>query len=142
MSEEKAKTTGAAQRTIIGRVVRDKMKKTGADAVISPPLIGGLRMASEMIRPTVVSFLDTMLRDKEKNLRVEEVLVPGRFTGKTIPALNLKRYPHMLLLAIKTEEDWIYNPSDNYVIKPENTLVLMTTPEERDELERALHNTE
>ncbi len=116
----------------------EKIKKAGADSVISPSFIGGLRMASEMIRPTVVSFLDTMLRDKEKNLRVEEVLVPGRFTGKAIPALNLKRYPHMLLLAIKTEEDWIYNPPESYVIKPANTLVLMTTPEERDKLEKAL----
>ena len=91
-------------------------------------------MASEMVRPTVVSFLDTMLRDREKNLRVEEVLVPDSFVGKPLSALNLKRYAHVLLLAVKTGEDWVYNPSENYVIAPENTLVFMTTPEGRDEL--------
>ena len=62
----------------------EKMRKAGADAVISPCFIGGLRMASEMVRPTVVSFLDTMLRDKEKNLRVEEVSVPDSLNGKTV----------------------------------------------------------
>jgi len=93
-----------------------------------------LRMASEMVRPTVVSFLDTMLRDKERNLRVEELPVPGLFIGKSLSALNLKRHAHALLLAVKTGEDWVYNPSESYVIAPESTLVFMTTPEGREEL--------
>jgi voltage-gated potassium channel len=112
----------------------EKMKKAGADAVVSPNAIGGLRMASEMVRPTVVSFLDTMLRDREKNLRVEEVPVPESFAGQPISALNLKRFSHALLLAVKTGEDWVYNPSESYVIDQKNTLLFMTTPEGRDEL--------
>ena len=115
-----------------------KMRKAGADAIVSPNSIGGLRMASEMVRPTVVSFLDTMLRDREKNLRVEELPVPGSFTGKALSALNLKSHSNALLLAIKTGEDWVYNPSENYVIAPESTLVFMTTPEGREELARLL----
>ncbi|MCJ7576471.1 MAG: potassium channel protein [Dehalococcoidia bacterium] len=112
----------------------EKMKKTGADAVVSPSAIGGLRMASEMVRPTVVSFLDTMLRDRERNLRVEELPVPESFVGRPISALNLKRFSHALLLAVKTGENWVYNPPESYVIDQENTLVFMTTPEGRDEL--------
>jgi voltage-gated potassium channel len=112
----------------------EKMKKAGADAVVSPNAIGGLRMASEMVRPTVVSFLDTMLRDREKNLRVEEVPVPESFAGQPISALNLKRFSHALLLAVRTGENWVYNPSESCVIDRENTLVFMTTPEGRDEL--------
>jgi voltage-gated potassium channel len=111
-----------------------KMKKAGADAVVSPCAIGGLRMASEMVRPTVVSFLDIMLRDREKNLRVEELPVPESLVGRPISALNLKRFPHVLLLAVRTREDWVYNPSESYVIDQKNTLVFMTTPEGRDEL--------
>ena len=112
----------------------EKMKKAGADAVVSPSAIGGLRMASEMVRPTVVSFLDTMLRDTGMNLRVEELPVPESFVGRPISALNLKRFCHVLLLAVKTREDWVYNPSESYVIDQKNTLVFMTTPEGRDEL--------
>jgi voltage-gated potassium channel len=112
----------------------EKMKKAGADAVVSPSAIGGLRMASEMVRPTVVSFLDTMLRDREKNLRVEELPVPESFVGRPISALNLKRFSHALLLAVKTGETWVYNPSESCVIDKENTLVFMTTPEGRNEL--------
>jgi voltage-gated potassium channel len=111
-----------------------KMKKAGADAVVSPCAIGGLRMASEMIRPTVVSFLDTMLRDTGMNLRVEELPVPESLVGRPISGLNLKRFSHVLLLAVKTRDDWVYNPPESYVIDEKNTLVFMTTPEGRDQL--------
>jgi len=113
----------------------EKMKKAGADAVVSPTFIGGLRMASEMVRSTAVSFLDTMLRDKGKNLRVEEMTVSESFAGKPVSALNLSEYPSILLLAVKTEGEWIYNPSADYTMKLWDTLIFMTTPEERDKLE-------
>jgi len=113
----------------------EKMKKAGADAVVSPTFIGGLRMASEMVRSTAVSFLDTMLRDKEKNLRVEEITISEPFAGKPISTLNLSEYPNILLLAVKTEGSWIYNPSADYMMKLWDTLIFMTTPDERDKLE-------
>jgi voltage-gated potassium channel len=111
-----------------------KTKRAGADAVVSPTAIGGLRMASEMVRPTVVSFLDIMLRDRERNLRVEEFPVPDSFVGQPISALNLKKFSRSLLLAVRTAKDWVYNPPDSHVIDRNNILVIMTTPEERDEL--------
>ena len=40
----------------------DKFYRAGANYVVNPSFIGGMRMASEMIRPNVVSFLDRMLR--------------------------------------------------------------------------------
>jgi len=113
----------------------EKMRKAGADAVVSPTFIGGLRMASEMVRSTAVSFLDTMLRDKEKNLRVEEMTVSESFAGKPVSAMNLAEYPNILLLAVKTEGEWIYNPPADYLLKLWDTLIFMTTPEERDKLE-------
>jgi len=113
----------------------EKMKKAGADAVVSPTFIGGLRMASEMVRSTAVSFLDTMLRDKEKNLRVEEMTVSESLAGKPVSALNLSDYPNILLLAVKTEGGWTYNPPADHVMKLWDTLIFMTTPDERDKLE-------
>ncbi len=112
----------------------EKMKRVGADAVVSPVAIGGLRMASEMVRPTAVSFLDTMLRDTEGNLRVEELPAPQAFVGKPVSTLSLKRFPRTLLLAVKTGDGWVYNPPESYVVGQGHTLVLMTTPEERAEL--------
>src|SRR5260370_9083408 len=51
----------------------EKMLKAGANSTVSPNHIGGLRMASEMLRPHVVSFLDLMLKEQSRTLRVEEI---------------------------------------------------------------------
>jgi len=114
----------------------EKIKKAGADSVVSPTYIGGLRMASEMVRPAVVSFLNIMMRDKEKNLRVEEVEVPEYFSGRPISELKLRRYPNILLLAVRTKDDWKFNPPEDYNVEKGDFLIFMTTPEERFELER------
>ncbi len=113
----------------------EKMKKAGADAVVSPTYIGGLRMASEMVRSTVVSFLDTMLRDREKNLRIEELRIPESFVGKTISDIRIGKHTNALLLAARTEGDWVYNPALDHILKTGDTLIFMTTPEERARLE-------
>src|SRR5205085_1757184 len=67
----------------------ERLRHAGADGVVSPALIGGMRMASELVRPAVVSFLDKMLKDRDRNLRVEEVVVPAssRFVGKPLDDL-------------------------------------------------------
>lgn len=65
-----------------------KLKAAGADAVISPSFIGGLRMASEMVRPTAVSFLDTMLRSTDQTLRIEEIVLHEH--GMTLGELGLE----------------------------------------------------
>ncbi len=116
----------------------EKMKTAGANAVVSPTLIGGLRMASEMIRPTVVTFLDTMLRDTNKNLRIEEIPLPDSFEGKQLKDLNLKQFKDTLLLAVHTKIGWIYNPNETYTAVKGTSLIIMTTPQERLSIEKYL----
>lgn len=117
-----------------------KMVKAGSDAVISPTFIGGMRMVSEMIRPAVVTFLDMMLREREQVLRFEEVEVgKGSFlVGKTIEEAKLGEKTDALLVAIRREgrKDYEFNPSKDTVIRENDTLILIATPEMVKELER------
>jgi voltage-gated potassium channel len=85
-----------------------KIKKVGADSVVSPDLIGGMRMASELIRPSVVSFLDTMLRDQDMNLRVEEIRIPegSPAVGKQFKDLGLSGLPGILLVSTGRFRAW------------------------------------
>lgn len=112
----------------------EKIKKAGAHSVISPYQIGGLRIVSEMIRPTVVSFLDTMLRDREKNLRIEEIEIPSSYKGKKLSELKLESHEGVLVLAMKEEAKWTFNPSRESVLGTNCTVVVMATPEERHNL--------
>ena len=118
----------------------EKMKRAGANSVVSSTLIGGLRMASEMIRPTVVTFLDTMLRDTNKNLRIEETPLLDSLEGKQLKDLNLKQFKNTLLLAIRTKIGWIYSPNETHTIGKDSSLIIMTTPQERLAIEKYILN--
>jgi voltage-gated potassium channel len=111
-----------------------KLKTVGASAVISPSFIGGLRMASEMIRPTAVSFLDAMLRETDRNLRIEEIAIHEK--GKTLGDLGLEQYANTLLLAIREPDGWVYHPKPDHVLGEQSRLVVMTTPQDRQAMER------
>lgn len=110
-----------------------KIRKVGADAVVSPQHIGGLRLASELIRPTVVTFLDTMLRDKDKNLRVDEVFIPSGSpsVGKRIVDLELNKLPGILLLAARGPDGhWQYNPPREQAVRGDTSFIFLGSPED------------
>ena len=110
-----------------------KMRKAGADDVISPDFTGGMRIASAMIRPHVVSFLDEMLHS-DHGLRVEEVVIPERFPPTRLSSLRL-RCPEYVLLAVRDGSDWTFNPGDDYLLSPEQILIAMASSRGRAEIE-------
>jgi len=116
----------------------EKMQRAGADSAVSPTRIGGLRIASEMLRPAVVNFLDVMLRREDLALRIEELTVPATMVGRKLATLELHRFRKLLLLAVRTGDGWTYNPARDYVMQAGETLVFMGSPEERVQLERVL----
>jgi len=119
-----------------------KMKKAGADAVISPSFIGGMRMVSEMIRPAVVSFLDMMLRDRKEVLRFEEVEVKKgvQLIGKDVGEFKTLNKTEALLVAIKDSHtgEYRFNPSDEKKIRENDILVIIGSPVMLESLEKKL----
>ncbi len=114
----------------------DKLKRIGADAIVSPDFTGGRRIASSMLRPAVVSFLDEMLRTDEK-LRVEEVHVPDLFAPRCL-ADAVPGSREYVILAVRMAKSWQFNPPADFTLQPGNTLVVMTSPDGRRMLEAAL----
>ncbi len=99
----------------------ERLTKAGANSTVSPNHIGGLRMASEALRPHVVSFLDLMLKEKSRTLRVEEIDIPegGAWVGLSMTDIDLRGRYHLLPLAVKTigedrEAKFIFDPPDNH----------------------------
>jgi len=118
----------------------EKMRKAGADAIVSPDFTGGMRIASAMIRPHVVSFLDEMLKS-EKNLRVEEVPVPAGFIPKPIGSLKLRSANYVLLAARERNGNWQFNPDKDFLLKPGFMLIAMANSVGRLEIETLLIET-
>ncbi len=115
-----------------------KVKRAGADRIISPNYIGGLRMASEMIRPSVTSFLDEMTRTSRQNFRIEEVEVSTNFSGKSLDELKTSDCKNTLILAVKSPDQCEYIPDPKQNLNAGDKLIMMTTPKERQLIEDRL----
>jgi len=113
-----------------------KMKKAGADSIVSPDFTGGMRIASAMIRPHVVTFLDEMLKS-EKRLRMEEVPVPQGFPDTPLEKIKLRSLEYVLL-AVREAHDWVFNPPKDYLLHEGQTVIVMASPAGRQELELLL----
>lgn len=134
-----------AHARIITRVAavssEQKARNAGATAVVCPPFTGGMRLVSEMVRPTVVSFLDIMLRDRDKNLRVEEVAIADDTgaVGTCIGDIDFRSISNALLLACKLGDGkWVYNPPPEMELESGCTLIVMGSPEDVIALRQAL----
>ncbi len=119
-----------------------KLKAVGANAVISPNQIGGLRMASEMIRPSVVSFLDTMLRQSDANMRFGEVPVhKGDYAAdKTLREINALKAVGLSIIGIFRENRTIvYNPQDGDKVMAGDSLIVISDSKKLQKLKEHVH---
>ena len=106
----------------------DKLIRAGATSAVSPNMIGGLRLASELIRPQVVSFLDLMIRDQVKTLRVEEISLSeaSPWVGKTLEEIDLHRHFETLALGLrKAAGELQYNPKSETRLDSGDTLIVL-----------------
>lgn len=106
-----------------------KLRLAGADGVVSPKSIGGLRMASELIRPTVTGFLDKMLRLQNRTIRVDEISVTSgsSLAGKPLGQSGLLDQQAFSVIAISSdgEDNYRFNPSRDTVLAEGETIVVV-----------------
>ena len=71
-----------------------------------------------MLRPRVVGYLDSMLRDRNRIVRIEEIILPegSGLINKTVKDINRQVYGGMLLLAViqSSDQSIEYNPDPSY----------------------------
>jgi len=127
---------------IVAKVTEDsaesKMLRAGADATVSPSFIGGMRMASELVRPSVVQFLDNM---RSEDLRVEEVVVPqsSPLVGAKLSETQVRHQTNVLVLAVRQADgSYSYNPGPQFVILGGQTLVVLCRTSDLESLRSGL----
>ena len=122
--------------------VREKFFRSGANSAVSAASIGGLRMASELIRPDTTTFLDSMMRDNS-SMRVDEVKVGAttHYRGKSINQCDVLASSDIVLVSMRrgsAQRDFIFNPPPNTIMNTGDTLILIGNPEQLELLREKL----
>ncbi len=111
-----------------------KLKIAGADHVIMPDRLGGEHMASLLVTPDLVEFVDRLTMDGEKNANLEEICVdelPKEYLRKSIRDLDVRKNSGCNVIGFITEKDeYIVNPSSKAILEPGCKLIVLGKPEE------------
>ncbi len=125
-----------------------KLKKAGADRVISPIQIAGQRMASVMLRPSVVSFLDVVVGGQNIDMRLEQVPIASGspLIGKTLRESGSGQHTGAVVIGINDDRDRTkVNPSSTTVLsnvnlKENNVLIALGSEEQLAKLKDFVKN--
>jgi voltage-gated potassium channel len=116
-----------------------KLRRAGADRVISPHAIGGRRMAMLALRPAVVEFIDTVTSGRGRELQLEtvDVVSGSSLIGQTMG--QAKGRVGITVLATRRENGTlIANPPDEGIIEEGDRLIVIGTKQRLAALEKIL----
>lgn len=127
-----------AKIAIVSRAANEsaqkKLKIAGADKVIMPDKLGGDHMASLVVTPDLVEFVNRISLDGENSANLEEISVedlPKKFLMKSIRDLDLRRKTGCSVIGYVTGEgDYTINPSSDMILEPKSNLILLGRPEQ------------
>lgn len=105
-----------------------RLKRAGANKIISPYRVGGQRIADGLLRPYVTDFLDLTSFDSKSDLFLEEILVPEKsfVVGQAIRDTGIREETNIIIAAIISADSKMqYNPSGNTIIKAKDNLICL-----------------
>jgi voltage-gated potassium channel len=109
-----------------------KLIQAGANKVVSPYIIGGMRIAQAVLRPNVVDFIELATQSEHMELQMEEIpiQVDSKLAGMTLKDSGIRIELGIIVVAIKKKSGHMeYNPPALYKIGGEDTLIVLGQPE-------------
>lgn len=119
-----------------------KLQRAGADAVVSPYITGGKRLAAAALRPQVIDFVDGVLAGTERSFYMEEFLIDPdtcNCVGQTLRDARLRSRSGALVLAIRrADETLIVGPTADTRLQIKDMLICMGTTDQLRRLNQIL----
>ena len=124
--------------TIISRASQEtsynKLKLAGANNVILPDNIGGDHMASLVVVPDLVEFIDNLSIIGADNINIEEVAVEKLYNSdkvKTIKELDLRKVTGCTVIGFKSASgEYLVNPGAGTKLVPNSKIIVLGRPEQ------------
>ncbi len=115
-----------------------KLKRAGADSVVSPYFIGGLRIAHTLIKPAVVDFLEFATRGENIELQMEEIKIEAdcKIINQSLDETEIGKDFEVIIVAIKRESDEMeFNPKSTSIVHKGDILIAMGETKQLEKLE-------
>jgi voltage-gated potassium channel len=105
----------------------EKMRRAGADKVISPAQIGGYQMAMSMLKPATVDLVDTLFANHNLQLQLEEIVInaDSKIANREIREVFDRQHTNVILVSIIRGDKVIMIPRGNDLMLPGDTLVII-----------------
>jgi voltage-gated potassium channel len=127
---------------IVGRAESEdaiiKLKRAGANRVVSPYQIGAVQMAQTALRPAVVDFVELATSSENLELAMEEIAISAgsRIADRTLLDAGLRQRFGVIVVGIQHQDDRMeFNPIPEAVIRRGDKLVVLGQPESLRKLE-------
>jgi len=127
---------------IVGRAetedATEKLKRAGANRVISPYQIGAVQIAQTALRPAVVDFVELATSSDNLELALEEITITPQstFANRSILDASLWQRYGVIFVGIQREDRRMtFNPEPDTPIRPGDKLVVLGRPESLKRLE-------
>jgi voltage-gated potassium channel len=117
--------------TVIARAVEtgaeERLSLAGADRVLNPYKIGGMRLALTAIKPTVTDFIDESLLGSSVELELAEIVIDpsSELAGKTLAGAEVRKRFGIIVVALKRGDRAIFNPDAQERIEGGDVLVAL-----------------
>jgi voltage-gated potassium channel len=121
-----------------GELAEQKLKRAGANRVVTPYAIGGAKVAMAVLRPTVVDFIELATGTERVDLQIEETLIQtgSSLSGATLHASRLRQDLGVIVVAIKKANGHLVaNPPGNAVMEAGDTLIALGPRQSLDQVE-------
>ena len=115
-----------------------KLLRAGANRVVSPYAIGGIRVAGAVLRPAVVDFIELATRTGHLELQIEETQIApaSRLIGRTLRDSQLRQEFGVIIVAIKkVSGTMIFNPPSEATMENGDILITLGNRQQLDQLE-------
>jgi voltage-gated potassium channel len=105
-----------------------KLIRAGADRVISPYHIGGLRIAHTILKPAVVDFIEFATKSGNIDVQMEEISIHGQsgLVGCTLDQCGIGRELGIIIVAMRRKDgEMQFNPTFRSTIQAGDTLIAL-----------------